>query len=306
MPLGHGDDRFRRIALGEASAVGTFMTSTASLASSSSKCARARRRSVASSASPAMSTGLARDQIGGSAASSFFMVAGEMSASSPPKSDQTIDRQHADAAAIGQDRQPLAGNARQMRRAFRRRRTTRRDRARAAVRRGGTRRHRPRPIRQARRYGSSPLWRLARDVRDLIDQHRLGAGGGARRRHEFARVLDQFDIEQDRPRRPVHGEIIEQVGKIDVDAVANRRRQRKSRCRAPPPIPRGPSRWRRIARSAQGRPARGIDAAKLALSLTPGTSTPRQLGPTRRMPGGARGFFRMCRRASRGHGRDPR
>jgi hypothetical protein len=38
--------------------------------------------------------------------------------------------------------------------------------------------------------------------------------------------------------------------------------------------------WETSARS----PAGGIEAAKLALSLTPGTSTPRQLGPTRRIP----------------------
>ena len=53
------------------------------------------------------------------------------------------------------------------------------------------------------------------------DKHRLGARGGARRGHEFARVLDRLDVEQNRPRRPVHGEIIKEVGKIDIDAVAD-------------------------------------------------------------------------------------
>ena len=50
-------------------------------------------------------------------------------------------------------------------RASRRRRTTRRDRARATGRRGGMRRHRPHPSRPARRYASSPPWRPAHGVR---------------------------------------------------------------------------------------------------------------------------------------------
>ncbi len=72
-----------------------------------------------------------------------------------------------------------------------------------------------RPGMRHRRFGA------LRMTSAFDDQHRLGARGGARRRHEFARVLDQLDVEQNRPRCPVHGEIIEQVGKIDVDAVAD-------------------------------------------------------------------------------------
>ena len=55
-----------------------------------------------------MSTGLARDQVGGNAASSFSIVAGEMPASVAAKIGEPVDGEHADAAAIGQDREPLA------------------------------------------------------------------------------------------------------------------------------------------------------------------------------------------------------
>ena len=75
--------------------------------------------------------------------------------------DQPVDRQHADAAAIGQDRQPLS-----------RRRFNTAQRLGAVEqfaqvrdpqdsRRGETRHRRPHPIRPARRYGSRPLSRLA-------------------------------------------------------------------------------------------------------------------------------------------------
>ena len=47
---------------------------------------RAPRHSALASASPTMSTGLAFDQIGGSAASSAFIVSGERAASVPPRS----------------------------------------------------------------------------------------------------------------------------------------------------------------------------------------------------------------------------
>ena len=54
------------------------------------------------------------------------------------------------------------------------------------------------------------------------DQHRLNARRGPRRRHELAGVFDRFDVEQDRTRVAVKSEMVEQIGKIDIDAVANR------------------------------------------------------------------------------------
>jgi hypothetical protein len=72
-------------AAAEASAVGTFITRMASFSRSSSSGSSAAAYR-ASSASPTMSAGLARDQIGGSAASRRAIVCGEMAASSPPRS----------------------------------------------------------------------------------------------------------------------------------------------------------------------------------------------------------------------------
>ncbi len=56
----------------------------------------------------------------------------------------------------------------------------------------------------------------------LGDQHRLHARGRARRRHEFARVADRFDVKQDRARAAVDCEVVERVAEIDIDAVAER------------------------------------------------------------------------------------
>ena len=133
---------------------------------------------------------------------------------------EPVHRQNADAAAIGQDRQPLAGKARQMAERLRGgEQLVEIEHAQqaGAAERGVIDRIRAgqRPGMRHRRFGA------LRMTSAFDDQHRLGARGGARRRHEFARVLDRLDVEQNRPRRPVHGEIIEQVGKIDVDAVAD-------------------------------------------------------------------------------------
>ena len=59
-------------------------------------------------------------------------------------------------------------------------------------------------------------------------QHRLGAGRGARRRHELARVFDRLDVEKNGAGAAIHGEVIEQIGEVDIDAVADRNNRRES------------------------------------------------------------------------------
>jgi hypothetical protein len=68
----------------------------------------------------------------------------------------------------------------------------------------------------------------------LDHHHGLDASGGARRRHEFARVVDRLDVKQNRPGRAVEREEIEQVAEIDVDLVSERDGRREAdvvRCR---------------------------------------------------------------------------
>ena len=65
-------------------------------------------------------------------------------------------------------------------------------------------------------------FRALRHAAGFDDHDRLDPGGGARRRHELAGVLDRFDIEQDRACLAVQREIIEQIGDIDVELVADR------------------------------------------------------------------------------------
>jgi hypothetical protein len=54
------------------------------------------------------------------------------------------------------------------------------------------------------------------------DDNRLDAGGGTRRRHEFPGPSDRLDIEQDGAGHPVGGGIIETIGKIHIGLVAER------------------------------------------------------------------------------------
>ena len=56
----------------------------------------------------------------------------------------------------------------------------------------------------------------------LDDDHRLGARGDPPGGHEFARVRDALDVEQDRPRRRIERQIVEHVAEIDVAHVAER------------------------------------------------------------------------------------
>ena len=144
-----------------------------------------------------MSTGFAWDQVGGRTASSGgqrrLRDAGERAA----EIDQPVDGEHADAAAIGQNRQPLArkrllppqrlGGGEELVE------IEHAQQAGAAeggvVDRVGTR--------QRARMGGGGL-RPLRMAPGLDHHHRLHAGGGAGRGHELLRVVDGLDVEQDR------------------------------------------------------------------------------------------------------------
>ena len=62
----------------------------------------------------------------------------------------------------------------------------------------------------------------------LDHDHRLDPRGGARRRHELARIVDRLDVEQNRAGRAIEREEIEQVAEIDIDLVAERDHRRKT------------------------------------------------------------------------------
>ena len=140
---------------------------------------------------------------------------------------ERIGRKHAGAAAIRQDRQPVAvlrvrerqrlGGIEQLghRRDAQHPRATKRgviDRV-AAGEHPGMRGRRP---------------CTGRGTPGLEYEHRLAARGGARRRHEFAAVGDALDVEQDGACVRVDGEIVEHVAEIDVRHVAQRDDMRKA------------------------------------------------------------------------------
>ena len=135
--------------------------------------------------------------------------------------DKPIDRENADAAAIGQDRQPLSrrlldtperlGAVEQFAK-------IRHPQHSGAAERGVIDR-----VRAGQRAGMGRgRLRALRHASGFDDDDGLDPCGGARRGHELAGVLDRFDIEQDRPRLAVHREVVKQIGDIDVELVADR------------------------------------------------------------------------------------
>ena len=103
----------------------------------------------------------------------------------------------------------------------------------------------------------------------LDDDHRLVARRRARRRHELARRLDRFDVEQDRAGVRVAGEVVEQVAEVDVGALAERDHVREAdapRAR-PSRAPRSPA--RPTARRRRCSPGRASVWAKLAFRPMP-------------------------------------
>ncbi len=75
-----------------------------------------------------------------------------------------------------------------------------------------------------RRGGSCTL----RHAAGFDDDDRFDPCGGSRGRHEFAGVLDGFDIEQDSSGLTVEREMVKQIGDVDVELVANRNDSRKA------------------------------------------------------------------------------
>ena len=59
-------------------------------------------------------------------------------------------------------------------------------------------------------------------------EHGLCARRSARGGHELARLLDRFDVEKNGASAAVEGKVVEEIGEIDVETVADRDHRRKS------------------------------------------------------------------------------
>ncbi len=146
-------------------------------------------------------------------------VSGESRASVAAEIDQAVDCEHADAAAVGQDREALS-----------------RERLLPAERLGGREElveieHAQEPgapeggvvdrVGAGERAGMGRgRLRGLRVAARLDHDDGLRARRGARGGHELARIADRFDVEQDRAGRAVGGEVVEAIAEIDVDLVA--------------------------------------------------------------------------------------
>ena len=134
---------------------------------------------------------------------------------------QTVDRQNADAAAIGENRDPLAarradaaerlGTVEQLAQIVHPQHAGAAERG--LVHRIGTG--------ERAGVGRSSLGAVRHAAR-LHHHHRLDPCRGARRRHELAGVGDGFDVEQDRAGLEIGRVEVEHVGDIDVELIADR------------------------------------------------------------------------------------
>src|SRR3546814_5268463 len=84
----------------------------------------------------------------------------------------------------------------------------------------------PRSTRTDTLFPSTTLFRSI-VAAGLDHHHRLAARRSARRRQELARVAHVFDVQQDRAGVAVDGEMVEQVGEVDVERVADRNHRRE-------------------------------------------------------------------------------
>ena len=144
-----------------------------------------------------------------------------------PAQADCIGREHAQAAAIGEDRDSLAGqgsSARQGLGCDKQIAGGGNPQCAGASECGVIHIVRSRERARMRSGGSCAIRRTARFDHD----NRLVASRRARRRHEFAGMLDRFDIHQDRLRCRIRGEIVEHVAEVDIGRVAERHEMRET------------------------------------------------------------------------------
>ena len=116
----------------------------------------------------------------------------------------------------------------------------------------------------------------------LEHDHRLDAGRNADARQQRTRILDAFDVQQDRTRRGVAGQVVEDLRERDIGlrrpspAPTRSRIPRSTRNRA------GRRRSRRTVTPVPAHRAAPSSCAQLAFSPMSGRISPRQLGPNTR------------------------
>ena len=230
-----------------------------------------------------MSTGFACDQIGGSAEIELLHGSGRNAGKSAAKIDEAVHGQDSDPSAIREDRQPLAQKW-----------------SHPPERLGGGKQfveveHSQQPGAAKRRFvdrigtGERAGMRLRRlgalrMAPRLDHDDRLDPSGGARRRHELARIVDGLHVQE------------ESHGSSPSSAKKSSRSPRSTSIMSPSettaekPIPCAADHSIRPAVMAPDcdtrarSPVGGMRAAKLALSLARDDNTPRQLGPTSLRP----------------------
>ncbi len=135
--------------------------------------------------------------------------------------EQRVGREHGEPAAVRDDRQPTPGRRAPQRESFRsveqllERPDTNNSSAAKCRRILGIGPREPARVRR----GRSGTTRVAPT---LDDEHRLTARGHARRSHETLGTSNGFDVQHDRRRLSVGGEIVQQIAEIHVGHVAER------------------------------------------------------------------------------------
>ena len=155
------------------------------------------------------------------------MVVGRKCRQRAAEIHEAIDGQHADAAAVGENRETVAGKRLYMPKCGRRgEQFVEVEHAKHA---GAAECGVIDGIRTGQGAGVGSRRDGALRMPPGLDDHdRLDARGGARRRHELAGIVDRLDVEQDGPRAAIDGEIVEQIAEIDIDLVSERNHRRET------------------------------------------------------------------------------
>ena len=135
---------------------------------------------------------------------------------------------------------------------------------------------------QRARVRGRGLGRLGRPT-GLDDDDRLGQRDLARGRQEGARVADRLHVDDDAGRVRVVAEVVDDVAPADVEHRAERDDRAEAHVLGRAPVEHGGEQRAALADEAD-RPGAAMPAAKVAFRPPIGFITPRQLGPTTRIP----------------------
>ena len=185
-----------------------------------------------------MSTGLARGQVAGQGLIQVTDRLRRKLGEPAAEINQSVGRQHPGAAAVGQDREPVA--ARSLCHGERLHRIEQLLQPEHAQHTGAPEGGVVDRISAGQRSGVRSRGARALGMPTCLDHdHRLHTRCGPARRHELARAGNHLDVQQDRPGLGIAGEVVQHVAEVDIGHVAKRDQVREADAARRRPVDRG-------------------------------------------------------------------